>query len=415
MLLKGGAKLSRALVQSLICNRMQVESMDYVFDIAGTWGSNIPMSSMAAILQEACRLYGDNIQLVYDEMDQVKFEDWISFPDSMYADNEIEELFTKANFLPLPHSSCIYNDMAKAISKWPKIFSLAKANGWILEDEDRDEVFRCILKNVGQDPQEIAENAKGLSKDPDLWISKTVASEVIKRMFEHPVGLTSHSNSVSSPNELVSTPYKALLLLDRRGDLRFPLEEVVKDTLIPLGFQLNHDFKAQVLFRLSEDFPIINAMAGWPMVGSVFSLDSKGNGLSMDEIHERLKNIEVKEDYILKALVKNSAQKATPLLYARKYLGGFDEKRFLEERLLPQLIEQPYKGKLLLSLNKEVDGFEELLEKEIIKQGETIVPFTYTCTCYVEICCFCQPDRMFLFLTPILSHSLDRLLHSDRF
>lgn len=263
ILFNSGAHVSRYLLQVAIHHFYRGNS----HFIKTPWVRSISPSVFSYFQKVAAEMFDNEVPVGKHEDDGSKFHAFLK--DGRHSLQmrekhweEIRDLFQRYKFIPFSIKDPLMCQLPTALAFEPRLLPYAEANGFRMETKYRDFVFRKMFEkpplNTADRSEEIVCRVRELKRlDPRMFVSRTVAAEVCME--------AKHNESA----------YRALKILDRSGDLLFPLPALVTD-LIKLFVKsraITSPPTTNTLRQLYSDFPTGDLTVRTVMLLTVFLFD----------------------------------------------------------------------------------------------------------------------------------------------
>ncbi|PPQ69611.1 hypothetical protein CVT24_001367 [Panaeolus cyanescens] len=284
---------------------------------------------------------------------------------------EIKVLMEEYHFIPFSSKDPIMPQFPLALAIEPRLLPYAVANGFSMDYKYRDFIFRKMFErpssSVEMTADDIVANVKELCKlDPAMFVSRTVAAEVCMEAKFNDVG------------------YSALKKLDKSGQLRFELGNLVEDLLktflttrsictLPTG---------DILIHLFSDFPTADVTVRLVMLVVIF--------LSADSLSTPIPTIRTKlESLGLAPLTKRDAYNilinpfveryGSLLQYMRQEAGSKsdgsrgmceDEIMQLLAKVATKCLEIACKGKILKKIVDDFPVLKDQIGKNVLEMHQ---------------------------------------------
>lgn len=263
ILFNSGAHVSRYLLQVAIHHFYRGNS----HFIKTPWVRSIYPSVFSYFQKVAAEMFDNEVPVGKHEDDGSKFHAFLK--DSRHSLQmrekhweEIRDLFQRYKFIPFSIKDPLMSQLPTALAFEPRLLPYAEANGFQMETKYRDFVFRKMFEkpplNTADRSEEIVCRVRELKRlDPRMFVSRTVAAEVCMEA------------------KLNESAYRALKILDRSGDLLFPLPTLVTDLikLFVKSRSITNHSTTNNLRQLYSDFPTGDLTVRTVMLLTVFLFD----------------------------------------------------------------------------------------------------------------------------------------------
>ncbi|KDN43964.1 hypothetical protein K437DRAFT_257269 [Tilletiaria anomala UBC 951] len=420
-LIKKGMPLPRYLVQELLVNKVgqpnfthplssidttspdffgpEVPNHSISWRPAARWGAGISTRSLTAVLIEASKRFGNQLELYGRESDGALHGTWyklaragqrgegFSMIGISLAGNatdrrmteEMVKLYKEHDFIPYftdlcderaSQASALSDILACVICHEPSIAKYVSRQGWRQKESTKLAMFAWLLKN----------NRSKLLKLLDLGLPEwslpvTFAAREFLGIMPGRWQLSRRDVAISFPESRFNDfklqrfsreqEWELLLELNKEHRLAFDLTALAEKFFrFSDAFGCNWTRYAFVR-RLVQDLPDANVGKGTTLLEAVFFGLDMGQ-LDLTQAHELLKDrMHVTSEHMVYVLLCNWTRKAFALSYGELYVANFDEAGVLA-KAMPDLMEQPYKGKLLDALFERVSTPERKEELRTI-------------------------------------------------
>lgn len=395
-LLKKGIPLARYLVQELFISKVQNRNLPSTANTVDPlsmhdpkffgptvpaadwkhserWGATLPASSLPLVLAEATRKWGDELELSEAYGDNTLHASWwsigrqghvpesLSMPglrlestDGKALTETVKQLYSKYDFMPFfttllaDRGTTIDMVLARTICHEPSIALHAARAGWKQTEELKLKMFSHLLKRDKKKLLKLFD--LGL---PDWKLPEAFAiNELLGRngRYESPY---MHAypdlrySEFRSQQHYRADEWSLLLELDKESRLDFDLTTVASQYLLfcdTYGCSWNRYLFVR---KLVQDLPQVNIGSGRTFLESIFFGLETLHVNDIQAAHELLQpKMQVTEEDIIHIMLCNFTRKAFALEYGLAYVDGFSLERAVKQ-MLPDMLEQPYKGKAL--------------------------------------------------------------------
>ncbi|KNZ73051.1 hypothetical protein J132_01436 [Termitomyces sp. J132] len=371
ILLISGAHLSRYLVQVSMHHYFHTAS----HFIKSPWVRTVPMRVFLHFLKLAEEMYG-NIPRAKNEDDGYIFNTFLKqsrWPTSLKTVNwdTIREILEQYNVC-LWHIDPLMAQFPLALAIEPRLLPYAVRNGFYMDRKYRDFVFRKMFERTAlandTASEEIVQNVRELCRlDNTMFVSRTVAAEVCMEAKVNVAG------------------YHALKVLDKSGDLRFELADLVEDLIKTFANtrSICYSTSTEPLRLLYSDYPSSDPTARLVMLVIFF------NGIEINTcigtIHAKIeaRNLTpiTRKDVFNVLLNPFISHPQVVIDYATSHLGHPEEERKgmstqevrkLVEDVVSTCLEIPCKGNLLGHLEFRYGFVKDLLREVVPKYNITL-------------------------------------------
>ncbi|KAH0586162.1 hypothetical protein H2248_007426 [Termitomyces sp. 'cryptogamus'] len=372
ILLISGAHLSRYLVQVSMHHYFHTAS----HFIKSPWVRTVPMRVFLHFLKLAEEMYG-NIPRAKNEDDGYIFNTFLKqsrWPTSLKTVNwdTIREILEQYNFIPFSSRDPLMAQFPLALAIEPRLLPYAVRNGFYMDRKYRDFVFRKMFERTAlandTASEEIVQNVRELCRlDNTMFVSRTVAAEVCMEAKVNVAG------------------YHALKVLDKSGDLRFELADLVEDLIKTFANtrSICYSTSTEPLRLLYSDYPSSDPTARLVMLVIFF------NGIEINTcigtIHAKIeaRNLTpiTRKDVFNVLLNPFISHPQVVIDYATSHLGHPEEERKgmstqevrkLVEDVVSTCLEIPCKGNLLGHLEFRYGFVKDLLREVVPKYNITL-------------------------------------------
>lgn len=363
ILFNSGAHVSRYLLQVAIHHFYRGNS----HFIKTPWVRSISPSVFSYFQKVAAEMFDNEVPVGKHEDDGSKFHAFLK--DGRHSLQmrekhweEIRDLFQRYKFIPFSIKDPLMCQLPTALAFEPRLLPYAEANGFRMETKYRDFVFRKMFEkpplNTADRSEEIVCRVRELKRlDPRMFVSRTVAAEVCME--------AKHNESA----------YRALKILDRSGDLLFPLPALVTD-LIKLFVKsraITSPPTTNTLRQLYSDFPTGDLTVRTVMLLTVFLFDGMPQPSSpLVSAKSKLQNLNllpVTRQDLLVMLTNPFIEKPQHILdYAREEMAmSLKAINELIREVVVMCLGVGSKGKTLKSLTEQC-GLKEFIAEAAVRR-----------------------------------------------
>ncbi|KAI6151368.1 hypothetical protein EDD17DRAFT_1780239 [Pisolithus thermaeus] len=256
ILFNSGAHVSRYLLQVAIHHFYRGNS----HFIKTPWVRSIYPSVFSYFQKVAAEMFDNEVPVGKHEDDGSKFHAFLK--DSRHSLQMREKHWEEIRDLFQRYKDPLMSQLPTALAFEPRLLPYAEANGFRMETKYRNFVFRKMFEkpplNTADRSEEIVCRVRELKRlDPRMFVSRTVAAEVCMEA------------------KLNESAYRALKILDRSGDLLFPLPTLVTDLikLFVKSRSITNQSTTNNLRQLYSDFPTGDLTVRTVMLLTVFLCD----------------------------------------------------------------------------------------------------------------------------------------------